>query len=234
MKTITWADVLAFNPCTGTQEKYAKLFPKDSELTIEKIIKTMTKHDHYVDANWLIVQFMFHKESVKYAIFAAKQVLGIYEKKYPKDDRPRKSIEAAKAWIKDPCGETKNAAHATNVAAYAVANAAADAKANAATNSTYAAANAAYAVAKAAYAVADAAADVKANATADAKANAAYAAANAAYAVADAAYAVANAAYAAAYGTAYAAAKATDDAAKIKLQEKILKFGIKLIKQRVT
>ena len=197
MKTITWADVLAFNPCTGTQEKYAKLFPKDSELTIEKIIKTMTKHDHYVDANWLIVQFMFHKESVKYAIFAAKQVLGIYEKKYPKDDRPRKSIEAAKAWIKDPCGETKNAAHATNVAAYAVANAAADA-------------------------------------TADAKANAAYAAANAAYAVADAAYAVANAAYAAAYGTAYAAAKATDDAAKIKLQEKILKFGIKLIKQRVT
>lgn len=197
MKTITWADVLAFNPCTGTQEKYAKLFPKDSELTIEKIIKTMTKHDHYVDANWLIVQFMFHKESVKYAIFAAKQVLGIYEKKYPKDDRPRKSIEAAKAWIKDPCGETKNAAHATNVAAYAVANAAADAKANAATNSTYAAANAAYAVA-------------------------------------DAAYAVANAAYAAAYGTAYAAAKATDDAAKIKLQEKILKFGIKLIKQRVT
>src|SRR3990167_2604949 len=185
MKTITWADVLAFNPCTGTQEKYAKLFPKDSELTIEKIIKTMTKHDHYVDANWLIVQFMFHKESVKYAIFAAKQVLGIYEKKYPKDDRPRKSIEAAKAWIKDPCGETKNAAHATNVAAYA-------------------------------------------------KDNAAYAAANAAYAVADAAYAVANAAYAAAYGTAYAAAKATDDAAKIKLQEKILKFGIKLIKQRVT
>src|SRR3990167_8470025 len=204
MKTITWADVLAFNPCTGTQEKYAKLFPKDSELTIEKIIKTMTKHDHYVDANWLIVQFMFHKESVKYAIFAAKQVLGIYEKKYPKDDRPRKSIEAAKAWIKDPCGETKNAAHATNVAAYA------------------------------AYAVDDAAADVTANATADAKANAAYAAANAAYAVADAAYAVANAAYAAAYGTAYAAAKATDDAAKIKLQEKILKFGIKLIKQRVT
>src|SRR3990167_7775300 len=227
MKTITWADVLAFNPCTGTQEKYAKLFPKDSELTIEKIIKTMTKHDHYVDANWLIVQFMFHKESVKYAIFAAKQVLGIYEKKYPKDDRPRKSIEAAKAWIKDPCGETKNAAHATNVAAYAVANAAADAKANAAANS-------AYAVAKAAYAVADAAADVKANATADAKANAAYAAANAAYAVADAAYSVANSAYAAAYGTAYAAAKATDDAAKIKLQEKILKFGIKLIKQRVT
>ena len=190
MKTITWADVLAFNPCTGTQEKYAKLFPKDSELTIEKIIKTMTKHDHYVDANWLIVQFMFHKESVKYAIFAAKQVLGIYEKKYPKDDRPRKSIEAAKAWIKDPCGETKNAAHATNVAAYAVANAAADTVANAAANAAYAAANAAYAAT--------------------------------------------NAAYEEAYGTAYAAAKATDDAAKIKLQEKILKFGIKLIKQRVT
>src|SRR3990167_4765804 len=202
MKTITWADVLAFNPCTGTQEKYAKLFPKDSELTIEKIIKTMTKHDHYVDANWLIVQFMFHKESVKYAIFAAKQVLGIYEKKYPKDDRPRKSIEEAKAWIKDPCGETKNAAHATNVAAYAVANAAADATANAATNAIYAASNAAYAVAKTAYAVANAAADTVANA-----------AANAAYAAANAAYAATNAAYEEAYGTAYAAANATDDAA---------------------
>src|SRR3990167_4495114 len=124
MNLITWDDVLAVKPCTGTREKYSKLFPPDSKLAIKKIIKTMMKHDHHADANWLIVRFMSHKQKVQYAIFAVEQVLWIYEKKYPKDDRPRKAIEAAKVWLGNPCKETAYAAaYATN-AAYAAANAA--------------------------------------------------------------------------------------------------------------
>ena len=102
------------------------------------------------------------KDSVALAVYAAELVIDIYEKKYPKDDRPRKAIEAAKYWLKHP--------HAA--AAYADADAAAYAAAAAAAY----AAGAAYAGAGAAYAGAT---------YADAAAYAAYAAA--AYAAAAAA-----------------------------------------------
>jgi lysyl-tRNA synthetase class I len=76
------------------------------------------------------------RDSVELAVFAAEQVIKKYEKKYPNDDRPRKAIEAAKEWLKNP-----TAAHAA-YAAYA-----ADAA-----HAAYAAAEAAYAAAEAAYA----------------------------------------------------------------------------------
>ena len=42
------------------------------------------------------------EDSVSLAIFAAELVIGVYEEKHPNDDRPRKAIEAAKAWLADP------------------------------------------------------------------------------------------------------------------------------------
>jgi len=127
-------------------------------------------------ANWLIVKLMNKKQRVQYAVFAAKLVLPIYQKKYPDDDRPEKAIEAAERYLNRQSTKNKNAA-----AAYAAAAYAADA----------AAAYAAYA---------------------------AYAA--------DAAYA-----YAAAYAAAaYAAAAYAADADKEKIQIKILKYGLTLLK----
>ena len=65
------------------------------------------------------------KDSVAMAIYAAELVIGIYEKKYPKDDRSRKAIEAAKKWLKNPTQKNKDAAaHAAADAAYAAAYAA--------------------------------------------------------------------------------------------------------------
>jgi len=95
------------------------------------------------------------EESVKLAIFSAELVIDLYEKKYPKDSRPREAIEAAKTYLKDP-------SEAARAAAYAAARAAARAvDAAAARAAAYAAARAAaYAAARAAYAAdaADAAA----------------------------------------------------------------------------
>lgn len=68
-------------------------------------------------------------DSVKLAIFAAEQVIEVYEKEYPRDDRPRKAIEAAKAYLKYPTGATT---HAVANAIYAATNAAANAAATAA------------------------------------------------------------------------------------------------------
>jgi len=135
----------------------------------------------------------------------ARSVIRVYDKKYPRDDRPLKAIEAAESWINIP--NAANAANAANATAYAAADAAAydaayaaaDAAADAAAN---AAANAANAAADAAANAANAAADAAADATANAAYAAADAATYAAYAAADAAayaavYAAANAAYAA-------------------------------------
>jgi hypothetical protein len=85
--------------------------------------------------------------SVILAVFFAEGVLPIFEKEYPEDKRPREAVEAAKAWIVNPCRETANAAaNAANAAsayaAYAAAHAAHAASAHAA---AYAAAHAAHA-----------------------------------------------------------------------------------------
>ncbi|MBU6231505.1 hypothetical protein KGP36_02450 [Patescibacteria group bacterium] len=125
---------------------------------------------------------------VKIAIACAEQVLGIYETRQPGDDRPRKAIEAAKAYLADPSEKNREKARkSAAAAAYAAAAAAA---------------YAAYAAAYPAYAAA------AADDAADAAAYAAYAAAYPAYAAAaadDAADAAAYAAYAVAAPAARAA-----------------------------
>ena len=62
------------------------------------------------------------EDSVELAIFAAEEVLHIFEKKYPNDKRPREAIEAAKAYLKDPTDKNKKAARAAAEAAEAGAD----------------------------------------------------------------------------------------------------------------
>jgi len=81
-----------------------------------KTINTLMDDNHFDWANWLIVRVMTHEQQIKYAIFAAEKVTGIYEKQYPNDACPRKAIEAAKEYLKYPDKTHQQAAHA----AYAV------------------------------------------------------------------------------------------------------------------
>lgn len=106
-----------------------------------KILDKLIKEDKLDWANWFIVRLMTHQQKIRYAIYAAEQVLDIFEKKYPEDKRPRLAIEAAKRWLKNPSEKNKTAAYAAANAAYAAANAAyaaADAAADAAANAAYA------------------------------------------------------------------------------------------------
>jgi hypothetical protein len=50
------------------------------------------------------------KDSVSLAILVAEKVLPIYEKKYPKDDRPRKAIEAARKVLESNTEKNRKAA----------------------------------------------------------------------------------------------------------------------------
>jgi hypothetical protein len=99
-------------------------------------------------------------DSVAMSIYAAELVIGIYEKEYPDDKRPRKAIEAAKAWLENPTDENKRfAAYAASAASYAAASYAASAAsaASAAAYAAYAASADAYAASADAYAASAAA-----------------------------------------------------------------------------
>ena len=78
-------------------------------------------------ANWLIVRVMKRKQYIAYAIFAAEQVISIYEKEYPNDDRPRKAIDAARQVLENDTAKNRDAAWAVACdAAWAAARAAAE------------------------------------------------------------------------------------------------------------
>ena len=107
------------------------------------VVEKLIEEKHFDWANWAVVRCMTYKQYVSYAVFAAEQVIDIYEKKNPDDKRPRQAIDAAKKCIENPSKKNKDAAYA---AAYAATNAAhaayAATNATNATNAAYAATNA--------------------------------------------------------------------------------------------
>jgi len=64
--------------------------------------------------NWRIVSKLNHEQRITYAVYAVEQVIGIYERQYcggyPGDDIPKKAIEAAKNYLKNPSKDNANAA----------------------------------------------------------------------------------------------------------------------------
>ena len=111
------------------------------------VIKQLMKEKRFSWANWVIARRIKYNQYVEYIIYSAKQVLSVYEKKFPDDNRPRKAIKAAEICIKNQSKKNKKhateLAHAASDAFYevygidtAAAYAAADA-ANAAYNSAY-------------------------------------------------------------------------------------------------
>jgi hypothetical protein len=104
----------------------------------------------------IIKAYRWSKEdSVALAVFAAELVIGIFEKHRPDDDRPRKAIEAAKAYLANPDDAHASAsasAYAASASASAYAASAYAYAANASANAAAYAANAASAYAASAYA----------------------------------------------------------------------------------
>ena len=156
---LTMKKLETWRACTVGKEWFAGQAETDGK----KIVETLITEKHLDWANWLVARLLKRADKIRYAIYAAEQVIDIFERKYPEDKRPRQAIDAAKTYLNNPTRANKRAAYYAAYAAYA---AAADADAAA-----YAAANAA----------ADAAADAAAAAAANAAAATAYAAA-AAYA----------------------------------------------------
>ena len=132
-KTITKEWLREKRACTEGYDWFIRQRARDEVKVLEHLIA----EEKFDWANWLIVRRMTRKQYLQYAVFAAEQVLDIFEKKYPNDKRPREAIAAARKCIEDDTQE--NRAYAADAAAYA-----ADAAAYAAAAADYAADYAAY------------------------------------------------------------------------------------------
>jgi len=159
------------NACKGVIE----WFINQNEKNVVRISKKLIDENKLEWCNWLLSRWLPKIDKIRYAVFAAEQVIGIFEKRNPNDNRPRNAINSALNYIKNP-----DAAAATNAVAYAAADAAAaaNAVADAAAYAAHAAAHATYAAA----AADDATTYVVAHATHSAYAAAYVAADDAAYA----------------------------------------------------
>src|SRR3990167_4661419 len=90
---------------------------KDTVIAGDLLVEVLIKEKRLQWANWLLPRIMNKIQCVKYAVFAAEQVIDIFEKKCPDDKRPREAIEAAKRWLGDPSDKNKAAAAADAAAA---------------------------------------------------------------------------------------------------------------------
>ena len=71
-----------------------------------KILRLLTK-DNADQIVWLITKIMQDKDCIAYAVYAAEQVIDIYEEQYPGNKRLRVAIEAAKRCRKKRTKENK-------------------------------------------------------------------------------------------------------------------------------
>ena len=145
-----------YNACQDAKDWFANSKTK----TLEDAYNQLIKENHlfkYQWTSWIVARLLNKNNKIKYAIYAAEQVIHIFEKQYPNDNRPREAINAIKAYLKNPTKENKEKCKiAAKAAYYAAYYAAADAAADAYCAAYYAAASAAFAAsyAAAAYAAA--------------------------------------------------------------------------------
>ena len=117
VKTITVEWLQSKGACEESIKAWHGETDHDTFATLNRLVVKNPEWGH-----WLICRIMNKNQSVQYAIFAAEQVIDIYEGKYPNDKRPRNAIEAAKAYLKNPSKKTKAyAADAADAAADAAA-----------------------------------------------------------------------------------------------------------------
>ena len=124
---ITKRFINSLDPCFTLHEFWLKSKKPD----LADFMLHALNENHFKWAIWLFVRSVDKITNVKLALFSAEQVLHIFEKAYPKDNRPRLAIQATKDYIANPCKETADAvAYTTRAVASSAEVAHADAVAS--------------------------------------------------------------------------------------------------------
>ena len=111
MKVVTWEQVNRFHPCAEAVAWGHQEF-NGAPVQTATVFRRLHATDHWPWANWLLARLLNRPNQIRYAVYAAKQVLSIYEKKYPTDKRPRAAIQAAIRCIEHDTPENRRAADA--------------------------------------------------------------------------------------------------------------------------
>ena len=119
----------------GASEEAVQAFEAQPIRDTRQILLGLYEQERYEWANWLLCRVMSRRQRIKYAIHAAEPVLPIFEAAYPGDDRPRKAIKAARAYLAHPSPKTRSAAESAADSAWSAARSAADSAARSAARS---------------------------------------------------------------------------------------------------
>src|ERR1039458_8988639 len=113
---ITQEQLKEWSACTDGY-KWACGVLKNKPMEVKKFLKITA--DYRLDwTNWVICRVFDKPNKVRYAIFAAEQVIHLFEKEYPDDKRPRKAIEEARAWLDSPTAASADSAASAAWAAW--------------------------------------------------------------------------------------------------------------------
>jgi len=82
-------------------------FFDQEKIDVIEVSNELIKQNKLDWCDWLITKSMKRKQCIQYAIYAAVQVIDIFEKEYPDDKRPRKAIDAAKLYLEKPTKENE-------------------------------------------------------------------------------------------------------------------------------
>jgi len=94
-------------------------FKAQTEMDGVKVVEKLVAENKLEWAKWAICRLFDRQQKIQFAVFAAEQVLDVFEKKYPDDKRPRMAIAAAKAVVENDTKENRAAEHAASAAASA-------------------------------------------------------------------------------------------------------------------
>ena len=73
-------------------------------------LRLSLKQNKHSDCNWFLSTALNRGNKIRYACYAAKQVLEIFEEQYPNEKRPRQAINAALKCIKNDTDKNREAA----------------------------------------------------------------------------------------------------------------------------
>jgi hypothetical protein len=95
---IITAEILSrLQVCVGSRLDFAKHLPPETELS--DVIDRLISEKRFDWANALVTKLMTSDLKTQYEIYAAEQVIYIYKKKYPDDERIQNVLNAAKTGI---------------------------------------------------------------------------------------------------------------------------------------
>ena len=103
-----------FHACKEPRDAFRSYIYGDRFFIVEARGEIVKADDKFVASEMrLVKEINLKMVSVEWAVYCARSVLNIYEKKYPNDNRPRKAIESAEEWFKNSTEENRVAAKAT-------------------------------------------------------------------------------------------------------------------------